>query len=207
MRRALTSWEMPRSTMSRPRWVEASSSTSQKAILHADAATASCRKARNRQPAPAVPKSTTTPRPSNNILRNSRLAVMGQPVQHQAQEVAHHEAESYDVEKIRLDFPILKRIINGKPLTYLDNAATSQRPVQVVEAMDRFYAEYNANVFRGVYRISEEATVAYERARKKIAGFINARDPSEIIFVRGTTEGINLVAESWGWSNIGLGDG
>ena len=132
---------------------------------------------------------------------------MGHSMQHHAQTHTHEETISYDVEKIRSDFPILKRLINGKPLTYLDNAATSQRPVQVVEAMDRYYTEYNANVFRGVYRMSEEATVAYEKARKKIADLINARDPSEIVFVRGTTEAINLVAESWGRSNIGLGDG
>ena len=116
------------------------------------------------------------------------------------------KALAYDVEKIRLDFPILKRQMNGRPLVYLDNAATSQRPLQVVAAMDRFYNEYNANVFRGVYQISEEATAAYEKARRKIAEFINARDPSEIVFVRGTTEAINLIAHSWGRANIGLGD-
>jgi cysteine desulfurase / selenocysteine lyase len=120
---------------------------------------------------------------------------------------ASEKARPYDVERVRADFPILRREINGRPLVYLDNAATAQKPVQVIEALDRYYNDYNANVYRGVYRISEEATAAYEKARKKIAEFINARDPSEIIFVRGTTEAINLVAHSWGRSNIGLGDG
>ncbi len=116
------------------------------------------------------------------------------------------KTSGYEVGSLRADFPILKREINGRPLVYLDNAATSQKPVHVIEALDRFYNQYNANVYRGVYRISEEATVAYEDARRKIAHLINARDPSEIIFVRGTTEAINLVAHSWGRSTIGLGD-
>jgi cysteine desulfurase / selenocysteine lyase len=111
-----------------------------------------------------------------------------------------------DVESIRADFPILQRSMNGKPLAYLDSAATSQKPVQVIEALDHYYNSYNANVFRGVYQISEEATLAYETARKKIARLINARDSSEIVFVRGTTEAINLVAQTWGKTNIRLGD-
>jgi len=131
---------------------------------------------------------------------------MGQPMQRHATLYASEKAVSYDLERVRADFPILKREINGKPLVYLDSAATSQKPVQVIEALDRYYREYNANVFRGVYQISEEATAAYETARKRIAELINAKDPSEIIFVRGTTEAINLVAHSWGRSNIGLGD-
>jgi cysteine desulfurase/selenocysteine lyase len=113
----------------------------------------------------------------------------------------------YNVEKIREDFPILKRVINGKPLVYLDNAATTQKPKQVIETLSRYYSEYNANIHRGIYKISEEATAAHEEARAKIARFINARYPEEIVFVRGTTEGINLVAHSWGRPNIGLGDG
>src|SRR5436309_4036083 len=131
---------------------------------------------------------------------------MGQPMQRHATLYASEKAVSYDLERVRADFPILKREINGKPLVYLDSAATSQKPVQVIEGLDRYYREYNANVFRGVYQISEEATAAYETARKRIAELINAKDPSEIIFVRGTTEAINLVAHSWGRSNIGLGD-
>src|SRR5881296_1501014 len=131
---------------------------------------------------------------------------MGQPMQRHATLYASEKAVSYDLERVRADFPILKREINGKPLVYLDSAATPQKPVQVIEALDRYYNEYNANVFRGVYQISEEATAAYESARKRIADLINAKDSSEIIFVRGTTEAINLVAHSWGRSNIGLGD-
>jgi cysteine desulfurase / selenocysteine lyase len=113
----------------------------------------------------------------------------------------------YDVEKIRADFPILRRKINGKPLVYLDSAATSQKPIQVIESLDHYYNNYNANVFRGVYQISEEATAEYERARATISQFINSKSPSEIVFVRGTTEAINLVAQSWGRSHISLGDG
>jgi cysteine desulfurase / selenocysteine lyase len=127
-------------------------------------------------------------------------------MQRHAQVYTRGKNSAYDVERVRTDFPILKREINGRPLVYLDNAATSQKPSQVIEAIDRFYNQYNANVYRGVYRISEEATVAYEEARRKIAQLINARDPSEIVFVRGTTEAINLAAHSWGRSNVGLGD-
>ncbi len=113
---------------------------------------------------------------------------------------------AYNVEKIREDFPILKRVTDGKPLVYLDNAATSQKPEQVIETLDRYYREYNANIHRGIYKISEEATAAHEEARAKIARFINAQSPDEIVFLRGTTEAINLVAQSWGRANIGLGD-
>jgi len=113
---------------------------------------------------------------------------------------------AYNVEKIREDFPILKRVTDGKPLVYLDNAATSQKPEQVIETLVRYYREYNANIHRGIYKISEEATAAHEEARSKIARFINAQSPDEIVFLRGTTEAINLVAQSWGRANIGLGD-
>src|SRR5713101_2107122 len=113
---------------------------------------------------------------------------------------------AYNVEKIREDFPILKRVTDGKPLVYLDNAATSQKPEQVIETLVRYYREYNANIHRGIYKISEEATAAHEEARAKIARFINAQSPDEIVFLRGTTEAINLVAQSWGRANIGLGD-
>ena|SRR5712692_5009202 len=113
---------------------------------------------------------------------------------------------AYNVEKIREDFPILKRVTDGKPLVYLDNAATSQKPEHVIETLDRYYREYNANIHRGIYKISEEATAAHEEARAKIARFINAQSPDEIVFLRGTTEAINLVAQSWGRANIGLGD-
>jgi cysteine desulfurase / selenocysteine lyase len=113
----------------------------------------------------------------------------------------------FDVEKVREDFPILKRQANGKPIVYLDNAATSQKPRQVIEAIERYYREYNANIHRGIYRISEEATAAHEDARARIARFINAHSWEEIVFLRGTTEAINLVAQTWGRTNIGPGDG
>ena len=113
----------------------------------------------------------------------------------------------FDIEKVREDFPILKRKINGKPIVYLDNAATSQKPRQVIETVERYYEEYNANIHRGIYSISEEATTAHENARTKVARFINAKSPEEIVFLRGTTEAINLVANSWGRTNIGPGDG
>lgn len=113
----------------------------------------------------------------------------------------------FDVDKVREDFPILKRKINGKPIVYLDNAATSQKPKQVIQAVERFYEEYNANIHRGIYRISEEATAAHEGARARISRLINAGSSEEIVFVRGTTEAINLVAQSWGRTNIGTGDG
>lgn len=103
-----------------------------------------------------------------------------------------------DIHKIRNDFPILSRKVNGKPLVYFDNAATSQRPVQVIEAVEKFYRETNSNVHRGVHELSEEATEQFESAREKVARFINAKSPNEIIFVRGTTEAINLVAYSYG---------
>ena len=112
-----------------------------------------------------------------------------------------------DIERVREDFPILKRKINGKPIVYLDNAATSQKPRQVIQTVERYYEEYNANIHRGIYSISEEATTAHENARAKVARFINARSPEEIVFLRGTTEAINLVANSWGRTNIGPGDG
>ncbi len=104
---------------------------------------------------------------------------------------------SLDVQKIREDFPIFSRAPRGKPLVYLDSAATSQKPRQVIEAVKRFYEEYNSNVHRGIYSISIEATEAYEEARRRIARFINARSHREIVFVRGTTEALNLVAYAW----------
>mgnify|MGYP001820585737 CR=1 FL=1 len=112
-----------------------------------------------------------------------------------------------DVEKIRADFPILQReIYPGVPLVFLDSAASSQRPAQVVEAMDDYYARYHANVHRGIYRLSEEATAAYENARERIAAFINAPGSSQVIYVRNTTEGFNLVAYSWARHNLQPGD-
>jgi len=107
---------------------------------------------------------------------------------------------------IRSDFPILSRTVHGKPLVYLDSTASSQKPRAVIEAMSVYYETFNANVHRGVYELSEEATAAMEKARVKVARFINARQSKQIIFTRNTTESINLVAYSWGNANIVAGD-
>jgi cysteine desulfurase/selenocysteine lyase len=115
-------------------------------------------------------------------------------------------AEGYDVLKIRTDFPILKQKIHGKPLVYLDNGATSQKPQRVIDALNRYYTAENSNIHRGVHFLSEQATAAYEAARNKIKHFINARSVQEIIFVRGTTEAINLVAQSYGRTFLKPGD-
>ena len=111
-----------------------------------------------------------------------------------------------DAEALRADFPILAERPHGKPLVYLDSAATSQKPLAVIEALDTYYREYNANVHRGIYSIGERATRAYEAARAAVATFINAPDPHEIVFARNATEAINLVAYSWGRRTIGRGD-
>ena len=115
-------------------------------------------------------------------------------------------ATRLDPVALRRDFPALDQTVNGKPLVYLDNAATSQKPEQVIDALLRYYREDNANVHRGIHELSRRATVAYEEARAKVARFINAADPSEIVFTRGTTESINLVAGSWGSELVGEGD-
>ena len=111
-----------------------------------------------------------------------------------------------DVESIRKDFPLLARKVHGKPLVYFDNGATSQKPQAVVDALNRYYTEENSNIHRGVHYLSELATSLYEEARKKLRRFVNARRLEEIIFVRGTTEAINLVAQSYGRKFLGAGD-
>jgi len=111
-----------------------------------------------------------------------------------------------DVEAIRRDFPVLERVIHGRPLSYLDNAASSQRPRAVIDAMSRYYETSHANVHRGVHTLSQEATDLFEGAREKVRRFINARSTREVIFVRGTTEAVNLVAQSFGRSRYGAGD-
>jgi len=121
------------------------------------------------------------------------------------QEVVRRD-RSFDVEALRADFPILRRQIHGKPLVYLDNAATAQKPQAVIDSVSRYYEQDNANVHRGVHYLSERATEEYEGARKTIQYFLNAADASEIIFVRGATEGINLVAQTYGRANVGRGD-
>ena len=98
----------------------------------------------------------------------------------------------------RKDFPTLAQSVNDKPLVYLDNAATSQKPLHVIQALDEYYRDYNSNIHRGIHSLSERATAAYENARRLIAQFINAPEVNEVIFTRNTTESINLVAYSWG---------
>src|SRR5215470_14094146 len=105
---------------------------------------------------------------------------------------------AYDVERLREDFPILKQKVHGKPLVYLDNAATSQKPRQVIDTITNYYLSENSNIHRGVHELSQRATEDYEKARVKVQRFLNATHAHEIIFVRGTTEGINLVAQTWG---------
>src|SRR5712691_2547820 len=112
----------------------------------------------------------------------------------------------YDVERIRRDFPILSRSVHGKHLVYLDNAATTQKPQVVIDRLVRYYSEENSNVHRGVHYLSEIATAAYEGARTTVRRFINARSEKEIVFTRGTIEGINLVVQSWGRKNVKAGD-
>jgi cysteine desulfurase / selenocysteine lyase len=111
-----------------------------------------------------------------------------------------------DVARVQADFPILKRQVHGRRLVYLDSASSSQKPTAVLDAMDRIYRESYANVHRGVYQIAEEATAAYEGARSRVARFLGASSPSEIVFTRNVTEAINLVAYSWGRANLGPGD-
>ena len=113
---------------------------------------------------------------------------------------------AFDVTALRKDFPILGRSVRGRPLTYLDNAATSQKPLAVIKALERYYSEQNANVHRGVHLLSEEATTAYEAARASVAKFLGLEDTRGCVFVRGATEGINLVAECWGRANLQAGD-
>ena len=115
-------------------------------------------------------------------------------------------APTYDVQRIRRDFPILAQQIHGRPLVYLDSAASAQKPLPVLDAMRRFQERDYANVHRGVYALSERATEAYEQARARLARFLNARSPAEIVFTSGATAAINLVAGSWAASNLKRGD-
>ncbi|MDE1192802.1 MAG: cysteine desulfurase [Arachidicoccus sp.] len=111
-----------------------------------------------------------------------------------------------EIKELRKDFPILERTVYGLPLVYFDNAATAQKPLPVLDSIEKYYREYNANVHRGVHRLSQEATDAFEEARKKIAVFIDAKEEKEIIFTKGTTEAINLVASSFGKQFLHEGD-
>ena len=119
---------------------------------------------------------------------------------------SRHAVGALDVAAIRRDFPVLERMVRGRPLSYLDNAASSQRPHAVIDAMSSYYETSHANVHRGVHTLSQEATDLFEGAREKVRRFINARSTREIVFVRGTTEAINLVAQSYGRPRFGPGD-
>lgn len=118
----------------------------------------------------------------------------------------HLKAEALDVEKVRAEFPVLAQTVHGKPLIYLDSAASSQKPRAVIERIRRYYEREHANVHRGIHALSVRATECYEEARRKVARFVNARDPREIVFTRGTTEALNLVAAAWGGANLRPGD-
>ncbi len=115
-------------------------------------------------------------------------------------------SEKFDVLKVREDFPILHQEVNGHPLVYFDNGATSQKPRQVIEAITAYYSGYNANIHRGVHTLSQRATSAYEEAREEVKTFLNARSAEEIVFTKGTTEGINLIAQTWGRNYLKAGD-
>ncbi|MBK8025914.1 MAG: cysteine desulfurase [Chloroflexi bacterium] len=120
---------------------------------------------------------------------------------------ADAQGAALDVVRLREDFPVLQQEHHaGVPLVYLDNAATTQKPLAVIDVMSDYYLRYNANVHRGIHKLSEEATAAYEGARVKVKKFINAGSKREVIFTRGTTEGLNLVAQAWGRANLGPGD-
>ena len=112
----------------------------------------------------------------------------------------------FDVEKVREDFPVLKQNIHGKPLVYLDSAATAQKPFAVIDAIRKFHEVDCANIHRGVHELSQRSTAAYEETRAKAKRFLNARSKNELIFVRGTTEGVNLVSNTWGRKNVNAGD-
>ena len=113
---------------------------------------------------------------------------------------------TFDPVMIRREFPILEQAVNGRPLVYLDNAATSQKPKVVLDALRAYYEDDNSNVHRGIHELSRRATVAYEESRAKVASWVGANEPSEIVWTRGTTEAINLVSSAWGLDNVGEGD-
>jgi cysteine desulfurase/selenocysteine lyase len=115
-------------------------------------------------------------------------------------------APTFDAERARADFPILAQQVHGKPLVFLDSAASAQKPRRVIDAISRFYATDYANIHRGVYQLSERATAQFEAAREKVRHFLNAAGAREVVFVRGTSEAINLVAQSYGRQRVGPGD-
>jgi cysteine desulfurase/selenocysteine lyase len=111
-----------------------------------------------------------------------------------------------DINKVRYDFPILDEVVNGKQLVYFDNAATTQKPIQVLDALANYYGHYNANIHRGIHQLAEKATSAFEASRLKIQQFLNASEVEEIVFTYGTTDGINLVAQTYGRKFLKEGD-
>src|ERR687894_370886 len=124
----------------------------------------------------------------------------------EAARLPHVERPAWDVERIRGDFPVLRQTVNGKPLVYLDNAASSQVPQVVIDRGSKYLREEHSNIHRGVHYLSQRATTAYEGAREKVRKFINAREAKECIFVRGCTEGVNLIASSFGRKFVSEGD-
>ena len=117
------------------------------------------------------------------------------------------QANTYSLEEIRKDFPVLdRRVRDDKKLVYLDNAATTQKPNQVIDAISDYYKNHNSNIHRAVHALAEESTEAFEQTRDKVAEFLNIQDSQEIIFTKGTTEAINLVANAWGRDNVKEGD-
>jgi len=152
---------------------------------------------------PAVPQIpfspiASVPEPSFYFVRNWAVTVQKEP--------GGLAVPPFDVNLVRQDFPILSEIVNGKQLVWLDNAATTQKPKQVIDRLSYFYEHENSNIHRAAHELAARATDAYEGARKKVQGFLGASSPSEIVFVRGATEAINLVAKSWGEQNLQSGD-
>jgi cysteine desulfurase / selenocysteine lyase len=139
-----------------------------------------------------------------SVIQNDERGTMNDERDGGSSFIVHRS--SFDVQAIRRDFPILKRTVRGKPLVYLDNAATTQKPQAVIDRIVRYYTQENSNVHRGVHYLSEVATAAYEAARTTVKRFINARDEKEVVFTRGTTESINLVAQTYGRVNVSPGD-
>ena len=121
-------------------------------------------------------------------------------------QLAQDTAKAIDLEKVRKEFPVLHQEVNGKPLVYFDNAATTQKPQSVINSLVEYYQGFNANIHRGIHTLAEKATKTYEHTRSSVQKFLNAAEVEEIIFTKGTSEGINLVASSYGRSKVNAGD-
>jgi len=143
----------------------------------------------------------------DSVVLPSGYVTPAKPAPHAAQPLAGRSAHpAFDVQAVRRDFPILQERVNGRQLVWFDNAATTHKPQSVIDRVSYFYAHENSNIHRAAHELAARATDAYEGARERVRKFINAPDVSEVIFVRGTTEAINLVAKSWGWQHVGEGD-